>query len=298
LAHSTLGLALHCVGELGAARSEFEATLAHSLSSRRTRAKFFGIENYILANTMLARNLWLQGHPAQAIERARQTVEEALRTDHSLLISAAFIGVIPVFLLTGDLLSAGETIDMAIRHAETHSFGPYLWVGRGFKGEIAIRQGDADGGVETLKSALRKLHEARYELFTTPLNISLVQGLATLRQFDEGVTLADETIQQVELNGRYGNMAEVLRVKGGLLLSMGKPGAEAQKCLMQSLEWSRRQGARAWELRTAIDLASLWASQGRPDDARTLLRPVFEQFVEGFDTADLKSAERLLARLG
>jgi predicted ATPase len=297
LAHSTLGLALHCVGELGAARLEFEAALAHRPSSRRTRAKFFGIESYILANTMLARNLWLQGHPAQAIEQARRTVEEALRTDHSLLISAAFIGVIPVFLLTGDLLSAGDYIDTAIPHAETHSFGPYLWVGRGFKGEIAIRQGDAAGGVETLKSALRKLHEARYELFTTPLNISLIQGLATLGQFDDGIALADETVRQVELNGRYGNMAEALRVKGGLLLLMGQPGSEAEMCFAQSLEVSRRQGARGWELRTAIDLASLWATQGRSDDARTLLRPVFEQFVDGFATADLQSAERLLARL-
>ena len=67
---------------------------------------------------------------------------------------------------------------------------------------------------------------------------------------------------------------------------------------MQSLELSRRQGARAWELRTAIDLAALWAGQGRSDDARALLQPVFEQFVEGLDTADLKAAERLLATLG
>jgi predicted ATPase len=67
---------------------------------------------------------------------------------------------------------------------------------------------------------------------------------------------------------------------------------------MRSLEWSRRQGARAWELRTAVDLAALRAAQGRSDTARALLQPVLEQFVEGFDTADLKNAERLLATLG
>jgi predicted ATPase len=67
---------------------------------------------------------------------------------------------------------------------------------------------------------------------------------------------------------------------------------------MQSIEWSRRQSARSWELRTAVDLAALWARHGRPDAARALLQPVFEQFVEGLDTADLKATERLLATLG
>jgi predicted ATPase len=61
---------------------------------------------------------------------------------------------------------------------------------------------------------------------------------------------------------------------------------------------SRHQGARAWELRTATDLAALWASQGRADDAKALLQPVFEQFTEGSDTADVKAAEYLLAKLG
>jgi len=61
---------------------------------------------------------------------------------------------------------------------------------------------------------------------------------------------------------------------------------------------SRRQAARGWELRTAIDLAKLWADQGRSERARMLLQPVFEQFVEGADTADLKAAERLLATFG
>jgi len=93
-------------------------------------------------------------------------------------------------------------------------------------------------------------------------------------------------------------MPELLRVKAGLLASMPQPSAgDAEKYLMQSLELSRRQGARAWELRTATDLAALLASQRRSESARALLRPVFEQFVEGADTADLKAAERLLATL-
>ena len=58
-------------------------------------------------------------------------------------------------------------------------------------------------------------------------------------------------------------MPELLRVKGGLLLSMPQPNVDdAEMCFVQSLELSRRQGARAWELRTAIDLAALLARSG------------------------------------
>jgi predicted ATPase len=90
----------------------------------------------------------------------------------------------------------------------------------------------------------------------------------------------------------------LLRVKGGLLLSMPEPsGNYAETCFVQSLELSRRQWARAWELRTAVDLATLRVNQESPESARALLQPVFETFEEGSNTADMKAAERLLARL-
>jgi predicted ATPase len=92
-------------------------------------------------------------------------------------------------------------------------------------------------------------------------------------------------------------MPELLRVKGDLLLAMRQAGDAAETCFMQSLGLSRRQGALAWELRTAVDLAQLWAGQGRAGDARALLQPVFERFSEGTGTSDLQSAARLLGSL-
>ena len=65
---------------------------------------------------------------------------------------------------------------------------------------------------------------------------------------------------------------------------------------IQSLDWSRRQGARSWELCTATDLA-LRVARGQRDRARAILQPIFEQFEEGLDTADVKAAEHLLATL-
>jgi predicted ATPase len=296
LAHCILGASLHLSGDLADAREELEAALDRGPRSQRTTTIYLGFEGKILAGAILARNLWLQGHPDQAMERARQTVDEAAAMDHSLTLAIALIWAISVFLWTGDLRTARAYIDLLTSLAESHSLAPYLLVARGFNGELAIRQSDAKGGVESLQSSLQKLHAAPYELLTTELNLSLVRGLSAMGRFAEAIALVDETIKLVEASGGLFHMPESLRVKGSVFLMMPQPRHDdAEACLMQSLELSRRQGARAWELRTAIDLAKLWVAQGRSENARALLQPGFERFTEGLDTEDLKAAALLLA---
>jgi len=299
LARSLLGMSLHHTGDLSGARVELEAAVQHGAGSRRSRAVYLGFESQSLAGSALARTLWLQGHPAQALERARWTVKDAASADHPVTLSVALIWAISVFLWTGDLQSAEEHIDWLISRVESYALGGWLAVGRGYKGELALRRGEARGGIESLRACLEGLRAARHDQLTTAFSISLAQGLATTGQFTEGMTLVDEAIRQVDANGDFTYMPELLRAKGGLLLSMPQPnGDDAESCFVQSLEWSRRQAARAWELRTAVDLAALLAARGQAARARGLLQPVFEQFVEGLDTADLQAAERLLATLG
>jgi predicted ATPase/DNA-binding winged helix-turn-helix (wHTH) protein len=299
LAHCLSGLSLHYLGNLDAARVELEAALRRARGSEQTHTIYLGFDWYNLAGIPLARTLWLQGYPAQAVERAIQTVKDAELVDHPVTLTLVLHWSVSVFLWVGDLANAEKHIDRVISRAETHSLGPYLSVGRGLKVVLAIRRGDAQNGVEILRDCLEKLHAARYELLTTAFNISLVQGLAVIGQFAEGIALVDETIQLVDTNGDACFMPELLRLKAGLLLSMRQcsPG-DAEMYFVKSLELSRAQGARAWELRAATDLAALLVAQGKSDSARGLLRPVFEQFVEGFDTPDLKAAECLLATLG
>jgi len=297
LAHSILGMSLHLSGECGRARTALEAGLRYASHSDRTTTNYLGFEGRLLAGAILARVLWLQGRPDQAVERALLTTKEAEALDHPLTISIALVWAVSVFLWLGDLDRADQHIDRLFALAERHSLGPYLAVGDGFRGEIAIRRGDADNGVRSLERALTELHTAPYELLTTPLNIALVQGLAATRQFVEAFALLDETIQSVETNGDLCYMPELLRVKGNLTLATQPRTDEAEAYFTQSLELSRHQGARAWELRAAIDLASLLAARGQSPTGRAHLQPVFKQFAEGFGTADLKSAARLLATL-
>jgi predicted ATPase len=46
-----------------------------------------------------------------------------------------------------------------------------------------------------------------------------------------------------------------------------------------------------------MSLSRLWQHQGKRDDARELLAPLYGWFTEGFDTADLQEAKALLEEL-
>jgi hypothetical protein len=209
------------------------------------------------------------------------------------------LSAIHLLLWTGDLDSAEEHVNWLISHCEHHSLLPSAAAGRGYRGELAIRRGDALAGVESLRNCLEEFQALNYRSLATPFNLALAQGLATIGRSTEGITLIDETIQRVEANGDLAYLPEALRVKGTLLRSKPQPMRDdAELCLKQSLELSHRQGSRAWELRTATDLAKLWAADGQLQRARPILQPVLEQFTEGSDTTDVQAAQHLVLNFG
>ena len=92
--------------------------------------------------------------------------------------------------------------------------------------------------------------------------------------------------------------AEISRLQGRCLLTEGKASGEtAEERYKLALDLARKQGARSFEVRSATDLARLWRDQGKRQQARELLAPVYGWFTEGFDTLDLKEAKALLGEL-
>jgi predicted ATPase len=110
-----------------------------------------------------------------------------------------------------------------------------------------------------------------------------------LKQLIEAVGVTDRT------EGKYYE-AEMHRVRGELLLSMNDDGA-AEASFCEAISIAKHQGAKTFELRAAMSMARLWHDQGKRDEARCLLEPVYGWFTEGFDTRDLKEAKALLCEL-
>jgi predicted ATPase len=92
--------------------------------------------------------------------------------------------------------------------------------------------------------------------------------------------------------------AEIHRSFGEIALkSPEHDAAKAQANFDRALAVARQQQAKSWELRAAMSMARLWRDQGKRDEARDLLAPVYGWFTEGFGTLDLKEAKALLEEL-
>jgi predicted ATPase len=126
----------------------------------------------------------------------------------------------------------------------------------------------------------------------------LARAHAELGQFDDAMRCIGEAITTVETTKERWFAAEANRIAGEIALLLPEPDvAKAEACFERALAVARAQQAKSWELRAAISMARLWRDQGRRDEARDLLAPLFGWFTEGFDTHDLKEAKLLLDEL-
>ena len=92
--------------------------------------------------------------------------------------------------------------------------------------------------------------------------------------------------------------AEITRIAGEIALKSSQPDtAKAQGYFERAVAVARQQRAKSWELRAAMSMARLWRDQGKRDEARDLLAPVYGWFTEAFDTRNLKEAKKLLDEL-
>jgi predicted ATPase len=126
----------------------------------------------------------------------------------------------------------------------------------------------------------------------------LAQALALTGAIEEGLAVIAEALAEADASGAKGNDAELQRLRGDLLRRLPSPHlTEVEACFRTALSIARGQGTRGLELRAAVSLARLLSDQGRCDEARGLLAPIYGWFTEGFDTPDLKEAKVLLDTL-
>jgi predicted ATPase len=140
---------------------------------------------------------------------------------------------------------------------------------------------------------LRALQEGGSQTFYTVFLTGLAEVLLSMDELEESLVVADEAEQ---VNAPWW-MPEALRIKREILRSQESSTDLAIDSFRQSLDLARHQGALSWELRAGTSLAGLLRDQGHLPDAIGLLKPIFNRFTEGFDTADLKAAKALLDTL-
>ncbi len=218
-----------------------------------------------------ARTLWLTGFPVQATTAARQAVALAQGNWEHIVCYALAFATIPIALWRGD--ETGARDNLAILAAKAAEFSLDYW------------QIWADAYAGLLDVRLNRSSATGPDAWPDIL-------------FDHISTFSGADIAEVSHRragqGLYDWCApEIVRASAEASFNAGAISAgEAENQLLQSLAMARRQGAVAWQLRTAISLARLWQGS-RTAEALALIDDAFSHLSEGFDDADVIAANTL-----
>ncbi len=294
-----LGWTLHLLGDQPEARVHIDRMLAgYTVPVTGARIIRFVFDQRLTARSFLARILWLRGLPDQAMRTVRMVIDDATDSRDALSLCQALVqAACPLALLTGDLHEAERFVTLLHDQATRHGFDFWQTWARGFRGLLLVRRGETKAGQRLLEAAIGELRGIEFGVHYTAFLAGQAEGLARAGDTDRAMAAIDEALARSERNGERWCVADLLRIRGELDLAHGATAA-AETRFTEALDWARRQGALAWELRVAIRLARLWHATGRAAEARALLADTHGRFTEGFGTEDLMAARALLNEWG
>jgi tetratricopeptide (TPR) repeat protein len=256
------------------------------------------LENQASARAFLSRALWLRGFVDQARLEAQASLDELPADLPFPLCRVLYYGLCRIMPTTGDFAAAEQSIARLIETA-TRINAPFLQTaGRFLSGKLMIERGEFAQGVAVLNDAFDACNRTGWRMAYPEFKGALATGLAGLGQLDEALAAVNEGLDNV-IQAEHGHdlfFAELLRIKGEILLRREAVTA-AEDSFRQALDVAQEQEALLWELRAALSLARLRAKQGRGGEARKILAPVYDRFIEGFATPDLRAAKAFLDEL-
>jgi predicted ATPase/class 3 adenylate cyclase/DNA-binding response OmpR family regulator len=242
---------------------------------------------------------WRLGYIDQASEAAAEAIKlaEKLSHPHTLVYTICHArGFMDLFQRRYEDIQSYAGLVISI--CRENGFSHWMNCGKILDGWAAVCRGQVDTGMEVLREGIVGWQKAGAELWMPMFLLLEAEAHAKSGRDKAALKAVERALATCEDSGERWVMAEVLRFKARLLLSARRADdAEIEGILFKSLEIARHQQARCWELRTSYDLSRLWRHRGQSKKALKLLQSVYDQFTEGFDTADLCDAQKLLQTL-
>jgi predicted ATPase/class 3 adenylate cyclase len=295
-AHDALGNTLFYLGEYAAARTHLEQGVALTdPTAQRAMVLRHDVAPGVRCLAYAANALWCLGYPAQAVQRSQEALALAQELDHPYSLAAAHHHAAYLHQRRREAPVVQVQAEALLTLANAQRFP--LWIGHGtcWRGWALAMQGQDEVGLEQMHQGMMAVM-ATGQTHTRQIHLMLLAEAAEhAGQVEAGLGWLAETLAAFEASGRGDLLAEAYRLQGTLLLRQGVANAtQAEARFQQALALAHRQQAKSWELRAAVSLCRLWQQQGKWDQARELLAPIYGWFTEGFDTADLQEAKALL----
>ncbi len=268
--------------------------------THRDLALRYGHDALVAANMYRSWSLYYLGYADQAIDAMDATVAWALERDHGNTTGYAmgWGGVITNVLMR----RIPETVAAARRALPVCTeLATPLWYNyaRVFLGWGLAHQGDFDDGLSEIDVGIAELSTIKSQRWFAHLHALKAEAHMLAGQPEESKTAMAAAFAYFEKDNDLPIEAELHRLAGWLMLAGHEPDADAARSSFErAIEIARSRESKAIELRAATGLAGLLRDQGKKDEARDLLAPIYGWFTEGFETPDLIEAKALLDTLG
>src|SRR5499427_5765864 len=298
IGHRMMGSVLH-TGAFAEGRAHLDRAIAlYDPAEHRLLGTRFGQDIRVAALSYRSCALWMLGYPDAALVDASRALEEAREIGQAATLMYALVHALLIHIQCGNYAAANAEADELITLANKK--GALFWKAQGMskQGCILAVTGKAAEAVQMITSGIAAWRSTGSTAWM-PLYLSyLARAYAELGQFEHAWRSIDEAMTAAETAKERWHEADIHRIAGEItLLSQRPSAANAEAYFERALSVARAQQAKSWELRAAMSMARMWRDQGKHQQARDLLAPVYGWFTEGFDTLDLKQAKVLLDAL-
>jgi predicted ATPase len=297
--HRNMGVSLMHTGDIQEARVHIDRAVAlYDPTKHRQLATRFGQDVRVALLFYRSLALWPLGYPEEALADADRAIRDAREIGQAASLMAALTLTSLSQIHCGNYAIANAQLDEAITLANEK--GAVFWKVGGMlvQGCLFAIAGKASDAVRAITSGLSAWHATGTTVWMPTYLSYLTRAYVELGQFDEASRCIEEAMIAVQTTSENWYEADLHRMAGEIALTSPKPDAvQAEANFERSLAVARQQQAKSWELRAAMSMARLWRSQGKVQQARELIAPVYGWFTEGFDTRDLKEAQALLEEL-
>src|SRR5262245_56568666 len=299
MGHRLMGLSLLHTGDIVDGRAHLDRAITfYDPAEHRPLATRFGQDIGAATLSWKSLGFWLLGYPEAALADSEHALKVAREIGHSATLMYVLNFSAWTHILCGNYATANALVDEFSGLKD--QTGSLFWGAWGMmqRGCLLALTGKASDAVQTITCGLTAMRSTGTTMWM-PLWLSyLAKANAEIGQFDDARRCIGEAMAAVEMAKEKWCEAEVNRIAGEIaLLSLEPDAARAEQYFERALAVARAQQAKSWELRAAMSMARLWRDQGRRDEARDLLAPLYGWFTEGFDTRDLKEAKVLLDEL-
>jgi predicted ATPase len=238
------------------------------------------------------------GYPETALADADHAIEVARESGHAGTLMYAQFHTSLTNILCAKYAAADAQSNEVIRLADEK--GAALWKALATmqKGSVLALSGRASDAIQMITSGTTTYRSTGSRVYLPIFLSHLSRTHAELGQLDDAWRCIGEATTTVETTKERWYEAVINRITGEIALKLPQLGpSQAEAYFERALAVAREQQAKSWELRAAMSMARLWRDQGKPQQARELLGPVYGWFTEGFDTRDLKEAKALVHEL-